>query len=234
MAYGLVALAVLVFARTGPRLLASGLLFGLAALTRETTALFAVGYSLAVLLGSPGSNVPSPGLIAKLRANLPRAVGFVALWAGPLLAWKIFLRLWLGSWGLDAHLEPIPFMGILSYLPWSAGLLDEVRIVVIPAVLCGIAALWALRRRRDQPETWLLLANVLLLVVFVERQSFNDISSGGRITIGVVLAAMLALPFLARLRAWIWAAAALWLTPMLYWFVLPVARTYLAALRRRL
>jgi len=37
-----------------------------------------------------------------------------------------------------------------------------------------------------------------------------------------------------RFRAWFWAAAALWLWPMLSWFFLPLARGSLAALRRRL
>jgi len=49
------------------------------------------------------------------------------------------------------------------------------------------------------------------------------------------LAAVLALPVLAvRVRAWIWAAAVLWLTPMLFWFALPTLRAYFAVLRHRL
>ena len=76
---------------------------------------------------------------------------------------------------------------------------------------------------------------MVILVILLEGPAYNDISSSGRITVGVVLAAVLALPVLAlRVRAWIWAAAVLWLTPMLFWFALPTLRAYFAVLRHRL
>ena len=108
----------------------------------------------------------------------------------PIALWKIFLRFWLGSFGLDAHIERVPFLGIASWYPWNSGEVDEVRIVVIPAVLCGIAAAWAIIRGIRRVETWLLLANVVILVVLLERPAYNDISSSGRITVGVALAAV--------------------------------------------
>ena len=227
MAYGLVAVAVYIFDRRGH--VPAAIFFALAILTRETAAIFAIGYALAVLASGSGA------WRERLRQNWRRAALFVAIWAMPIALWKIFLRFWLGSFGLDAHIERVPFLGIASWYPWNSGQVDEVRIVVIPAVLCGFVAAWAIVRGIRRAETWLLLANVVILVVLLERPAYNDISSSGRITVGVVLAAMLCVPYLAgRLRAWIWAAAALWLIPMLFWFAIPTARAVLSTLKHQL
>jgi hypothetical protein len=245
MAYGLVAVAVYLFDRRGlhPALpqkaretIPAAIFFALAILTRETAAIFAIGYALAVL-AAPTPTLPERGreILQRLRQNWRRAALFVAIWAVPIAVWKIFLRFWLGSFGLDAHIERVPFLGIASWYPWNSGQVDEVRIVVIPAVLCGIVAAWAIIRGIRRVETWLLLANVVILVVLLERPAYNDISSSGRITVGVALAAMLCVPYLAgRLRAGIWAAATLWLIPMLIWFAIPTARAVLSTIKHQL
>ncbi len=232
MAYGLVAVAVFLFDRRegrGGGFLPAAIVFALAILTRETAAIFAIGYTLAILASGSGA------WLERVRQNWRRALVFAAIWATPIVLWKIFLRFWLGSFGLDAHIEPVPFLGIASWYPWNSGQVDEVRIVVIPAVVCGLVAVWAILRGIRRVETWLLLANVVILVVLLERPAYNDISSSGRITIGVVLAAMLCVPYLAlRLRAWIWGASALWLIPMLVWFAIPTARAVLSTLKHHL
>jgi len=241
MAYGLVAVAVYLFdfakapTPTLPRErgreipFAASLIFALAILTRETAAIFALGYGLSLLFDGEGD------WLGRARRNLRRAAIFLALCLGPIVLYKIFLLTWLGSLGFDAHIERVPFGGILAWYPWQPAHVAEVEIVVVPAVICGIAAIWALARGVRRVETWMLLANVLILVVFLERPAFNDISSAGRITTGVALAAVLALPYFAGwFRAWFWAAAALWLWPMLSWFFVPLARGALGALRRRL
>ncbi len=262
MAYGLVAVAVFLFDAGGPHpalpqsgtelnnlppplagegqgggIIGAAIFFALAILARETAAIFAIGYTLA-LLAAPTPTLPRERggeLLRRLQRNWRRAAVFVAIWAVPIAAWKVFLRFWLGSFGLDAHVEHVPFLGIASWFPWNAGQVDEVRIVVIPGVLCGIVAAWAIIRGIRRVETWLLLANVVILIVLLERPAFNDISSSGRITIGVVLAAILCVPYLAgRLRTWIWAAAALWLIPMLFWFAIPTARGVLSMLKHQL
>ena len=241
MAYGLVAVAVFLFDAGGPhpalpQFIPAAIFFALAILARETAAIFAIGYTLA-LLAAPTPTLPHERggeLLRRLRRNWRRAAVFVAIWAVPIAAWKVFLRFWLGSFGLDAHIERVPFLGIASWFPWNAGQVDEVRIVVIPGVLCGIVAAWAIIRGIRRVETWLLLANVVVLIVLLERPAFNDISSSGRITIGVVLAAILCVPYLAgRLRTWIWAAAALWLIPMLFWFAIPTARGVLSTVKHQ-
>ena len=235
MAYGLVAVAIYLF-EARRRWFWSAIVFALAILARETAAIFAIGYAAALLLaGADQGQSPSPLAGEGRGGGWRNAAIFASACAVPIVAWKVFLRVWLGSWGLDAHLETIPFGGIAAWFPWTAGQVDEVRIVVLPAVLCGIAAAWAIFRGVRRVEPFLLLANVVILVILLERPAYNDISSSGRITVGVVLAAVLALPVLAvRVRAWIWAAAVLWLTPMLFWFALPTLRAYFAVLRHRL
>jgi hypothetical protein len=53
------------------------------------------------------------------------------------------------------------------------------------------------------------------------------------VTIGVALAAVLSVPYLLPMaRAWFWSATALWLTPMLYWFFLPLGYSSASLLLR--
>jgi len=229
MAYSLVAVAVYLFEVARRPLMWSSIVFAIAVLTRETAAIFAIGYGLSLLFEGEGE------WLRRLHRNARRAALFLTACLFPMLLYKLFLLSWIGSLGFDAHIEHVPFGGILAWYPWQPGQMAEVQIVVIPAAICGLAAVWALVRGVRRVETWMLLANVLILVVFLERPAFNDISSAGRITTGVALAAVLSLPyFTGRFRAWFWAAAALWLWPMLSWFFLPLARGSLGALRRRL
>src|SRR4029077_5624922 len=229
MAYSLVAVAVYLFDFAKRPLVWASIVFAIAILTRETAAIFALGYGLSLLFDGEGV------WLGRARRNALRAPVFLAVCLGLIVVYKIFLLAWLGSLGLDAHIERVPFGGILAWYPWQPGHVAELEIVVIPAVICGIAAIWALVRRLRRVEIWMLLANVLILVVFLERPAYNDISSAGRISTVVALAAVLALPYFAGwFRAWFWAATALWLWPMLSWFFLPLAREVLGALRRRL
>jgi hypothetical protein len=229
MAYGLVAVAVYLFDFAKRPLVWASIVFAIAILTRETAAIFALGYGLSLLVDGEGD------WLGRVRRNLWRAAVFLAACLGPIVLYKIFLLAWLGSLGFDAHIEHVPFGGILAWYPWQPAHLAELEIVVIPATICAIAAIWALVRGVRRVETWMLLANVLILVVFLERPAYNDISSAGRISTGVALAAVLALPYFAGwFRAWFWAAAALWLWPMLSWLFVPLARGALGALRRRL
>jgi hypothetical protein len=60
-------------------------------------------------------------------------------------------------------------------------------------------------------------------MAFLTPAAFDDLSSSARVTVPIALAAVLAVPYLSqRMRPWFWASAALWLTPMIYWIVLPV------------
>ena len=202
----------------GPRgrLYLSALVFALAALSRETILVFAYVWSFGFLLA--GDGVWS----ARIRANWPRFVLFLAIAFGPLLAWKVFLYVWLGSLGLQGVLSPIPFGG-LHYLVRHEVEVEQMRTVVVPALLGAGAAIFAIWKGVRRLEVWALLINGILYMAFLSPASFDDFTSSARVTVPVALAAVLAAPYLTqRARLWFWAAAALWLTPMIVWILLPV------------
>jgi hypothetical protein len=225
MAYGLVAVGTYLCGRR--RLALAGAAFGAAVLTRETAGLFPLLFAIAEVAGGTGS------WRDRVRANW-RAAGILLLLSfGPFVLLKAFLLVWLRSFGLTQQLGLVPFGGILAYWPWQPGQVEEVRSIVLPAILCGAAATWALLRGIMRVEVWALLVNVLVLVVFLGQASWVDLSSSGRITMGVALAAVMAAAVIAR-RGWFWAGAALWLSPMATWIVLPTAAYFLAAVGRHL
>lgn len=226
MAYGLIAVGAYLLGPTGrQRLALAGAAFGLAVLSRETAGLFALLYAGAVLIAG-GGRWPD-----RVRANWRPAALLLGLSFLPYLLLKVFLLLWLRSSGLTPSLQiqPVPFGGILSYWPWAPGQVEEVRTLVIPAIIAGAAAAWGLLRGTLRPEVWALLLNVLVLVVLLGPGPWVDISSSGRITIGIALAAVMCATLLPR-RGWFWASSALWLSPMAVWLVLPTAQYYLSRL----
>lgn len=225
MAYGLVAAGVYLAGRPGRRrLLLAGAAFGLAVLTREVAGLFVLPYAAAEVLAGEGP------WRERVRANWRAAGTLIGLSFLPLVLLKAALLVWLGSPGFVNVFTVVPFAGVLSYWPLPAGIVEEMRTILVPAVICGVAAAWTLLRRRSTPALWALLLNVVLLVILLGPLSWVDISSSGRVTIGVALAAVLCAA--ARPRGWFWASAALWLSPMLAWMLLPTAGYYLALVQR--
>jgi hypothetical protein len=217
MAYSLVVVAIYLH-DYGPRwrLVLSATFFSLAALTRETALVFAGVWAVGVLLSGDGA------LAARIAANWRKSLVFMAIAFGPLLAWKVFLLVWLGSLGLAGVLSPVPFGGV-HYLVRHMVEMEQLRTVVVPAFVCLAAAIFALIAGVRKVEIWALLANSLLYMAFLSPAAFEDLSSSGRVTVPIALAAVLAVPSLSqRTRAWFWASAALWLAPMIYWVVLPV------------
>jgi hypothetical protein len=215
LAYALAACAVAVFDRSpGLRtLVASSALFAVAALTRETTLVFAVACALALSLRD-----------RSVRRSLPFLVGAFL----PVVLYReVFLQHWLGSAGLPASLRPVaqPLSGITHYLPWDTTSIKQVFAVVLPGVLCLALAVWGLVRRPRDLGLWALALNVLVLVIFVPQQVFEDEFSSFRVSTGIVVAFVLAIPALASLlpgaRAWFWIPAALWMT--VWWDLLPNA-----------
>ena len=136
LGYGLVILAVCCFDFSRRRALWAGLCFGLAALSREITLLFALPYAVALLLApleasgtddmeaekAPADEQKrkSPSLTSleritqrafeRLKEGITRNWRPVALMAvlaaGPYLVYKGFLLVWLGSSGMTANLPP--------------------------------------------------------------------------------------------------------------------------------
>ncbi len=213
LAYALVALAIYLFAFGGRRrLLWAALSFALAALARESTALFALIYGAAVLLASPGG----AGYWARIKANWWRAAFFLGLALGPLALWKGFLLFWLKSTGVPSDLSPelIPFAGIVSLWPWHTNQIAAVIAIIAPALICAGMGLWACWRRSGTVETWALLLNMLLFVALLAPPPYVEIFGSERVTLGVVLSACCCLPGFDRLtgkrRWWFWSSSILW------------------------
>jgi hypothetical protein len=248
LAYGLVALAVLLFDQGSsphpalPRergrgeaawLWPAAAVFALAALTRETTALFTLLYGASLLIRGPATARWGE----RLRLNWRSALAFLAIALVPLAAWKAFLLLWLGPHG-DAGLQftALPFQGVWH---WRGAIttveqMDQIRSVVIPGVIAGAVAIVALARRILERDVVVLLAHVLLFVVFMQAASYANYSGSGRISTGVVLAALLCLPVIGHLghRAWFWVSSTLWLNLLPFWLGVPILHFALSLLKR--
>ena len=227
LAYGLTAAAVYVFDfGPGPkRTWLSAGVFALAALTRETTAIFPLVYAGVVLLRDPGGR----DWRSRIRAGWGRAALFITIALGPLVLYKLFLLLWLGgSHDVGIPLAHLPFQGLWHWHYWEApDRMAEIWSVVIPALIVAGVALYALYRRIVRPELLLLLLNVLIFVVFLQSDAYVEIQASARVTVGVVLAALLCLPALnavAPRRAWFWVCSSLWLLLVPFWLLIPVAR----------
>ena len=217
MASSLVIVAIYLY-DYGPRwrLVISALFFALAGLSRETMLVFAFVWAVGLWLSGDGA------LRARIAAISRSLVVFLAVAFGPLLAWKVVLEIWLGSFGLQGVLSPVPFGG-LHYLIRHEVEMEQLRTVVVPAFLCLVAAAVAMLAGVRRVEVWALLINAFIYMAFLSPASFDDFTSSARVTVPIALAAVLAAPYLyQRAKLWFWAAGALWLTPMIFWIVLPV------------
>jgi hypothetical protein len=222
LAYALVAAGVYLFDFGGrPRLLWAGLAFGLAGLARQTTVVFPLCLVGAILLS--GSRMP---LSARIRSNLAPAAGFGVLSVLPFVVYAAFLYLWIGSIAKGTLLEWVPFSGLAGSRDWELKRQGVViATVVVPALTFAGLALVALRNGIRRVEFAYLLANVLLFVVLLHRLSYGDgYTSVGRVATGVILAAVLCIPWLWTLgrlaqRALV-ASFAVWLS------MLPVILVY--------
>lgn len=157
-------------------------LFALAALTRELTLLFAAA------------------CVFYLFSNKRFTQGF--LWGlGTLLPfglWQVFLRLWLGEWGIRSggarasSFEIIPFKGWWGY-PFhdqKIFLLLSVFILfvtLIPAMIGLIVSIRSLIMRHWGLGVWILLFNTVLFP-FLPTSNILNLPGLLRITIGLVVA----------------------------------------------
>ena len=183
LAFGLAALAMLVFDRARPRRVAlAAALFALAVLTRETIVPFALAAAVALAVG---------------EHRWRRAAAFAAATCGPLLVWRLIVRLWLGQPTQEVGHERgwvLPLHGIESWWPFDHDHWLIVLTVTLPALAAGAGALVLLRSRRNAVLAALLLVNVLLYVVWLPRDVYIDHSAASRAALGVVLAAMYCVP----------------------------------------
>jgi len=209
LCYALVACGAYLFEYGGRnRLWWSAAAFSLAALSRETSLVFPLLYAAGLVCGWGAEGT---------RPTRLRAAGlFAAIAAGPFLVYKAFLAIALGSAGLRSDLVELrPFGGILASYPWQAAQVGVILCVFLPGIICGCAGLLALRGTLLKPDVWVLLANVLLFVVLLAPSSAQHYVDAGRISAGVVLAALYCIPAsdgaLLRSKAWLWLSAACWL-----------------------
>ena len=199
LAYALVLGGFLLFdPRRRNRLIASAAVFALAVLTRETVAVFPAVCALALLAGWPE---PRRRNFAVLR-RWALAFAFVAAAVLPLFLWRGLLLLWLETTTQERPGDPttlvIPFYGLLSRWPWSPSSLIIVGALAVPTLATLFAARHLLRRVSSGTlVAALLLVNALCFVVFVPAPISIDYGAAGRSAIGVLLAALLCIPFLS-------------------------------------
>jgi hypothetical protein len=220
LAYALVALAIYFFDFGGPRrILWSGISFALAALTRETTVLFAFLYGGTLLVEHISADHRRVQRSARWR-------DLALLWSlamGPLLAYRVFLSVWLGSSNVPNRVWPelVPFHGLFAEWPWTPFVRLEASLailsVVVPALVCAAVAVWALRKGVRRVEVWALLGNFLLFVVLLNSSSYFDVYATQRVSAGVMLSALFCLPWFDRVtkrnHTWLLVATVFWLVP---------------------
>jgi hypothetical protein len=215
LAYALVAVAILVGeSRLRHRAHLAGAVFGLAVLTRESTLVFALAYAAAALV----------------RHRRREAAWLAALATIPAALWMIFLAAWLGTAGLVEPYTgegggPVPFAGLVT--AWPGLRIGEFSLltVVVPGLVMLVAAVAAAARRGLSVEVVALIANVLAFVVFLPGHAWVEWHATGRITSGVVLAAVLAYPALRAVapapRAAFATSVGLWSVPAVLFAVSP-------------
>ncbi len=183
LAYALVIAAI--FAGQRGRVLPMAVLFGLAALAKETTLFCAAGYAVYYLTQGRWRDM----LLLTLLSIMPFAL------------WQVYLHSWLGAWGVGSGganatpFEIIPFNGIWRLTENGLGVFIVFGIIVIPAVL--IPTLWALWRtgrdvlaRRWHPYVFVLLANAVIMP-FVPFSTYREPFGIFRFMPGLVIGVLL-------------------------------------------
>lgn len=201
LAFAMIALGIYVLYVGGRRRFwYAGICLGLAALAREQTAIFAAVIGAAVFLGAQ----PGAGFSRGRTTSRQDGVIILALGLLPLLAWKLFLHAWLGKTGVPSNNLPalLPFGGLISDWPWGIQKWHAVLSVAVPGVICLALSIWSIPKIWRDPLPWVLMANVVLFVVFLNADTFSNFLGAGRVTDGVLVSVLLCLPFLRRLSSW--------------------------------
>jgi hypothetical protein len=221
LAFGLVAVGVYLFDFGGRRgVWAAALAFGLAGLARETTLVFPLLFGLSILGGRPNAS----GAALADRHKVLATTGFIALALAPAAAWAAVRFSWLDSLGhTHARVTPVPLGGLLER-SWELSRQPvELLFVALPALLWTGATLLS-RTWEGTLERACLVANVALALVFAGRLVWETYTGVGRAATGIVLAALLCLPYVRRedpaIRGSVALAAGLWLV------LLPVVFVY--------
>lgn len=216
LAYALAAAGVLVLTTSQRRsaYLWAAVIFALAALARQTTLVIPAVFALALLLG-----YETPGLGRRaLRPRIVPAVVFAVVSAAPFVIWSAVLAAWLGDPGRSESYDLVPFRWLFAHEFGPARQPPIVLFLVVPGLVWTFAALQAARRGHPRP-IWIALA-VNVLAFLVVAPPYNAYTSVGRIMLGAVLMAIMAIPYLDDVprttRRALFAASALWalMTPV--------------------
>ena len=209
LAFGLAAAALLIFdARSKTRLLASGAVFGLAMLTRETVALFPAILALALLVGIGDA---TDWRLRFRWVNFARSAAFGALAFAPLFIWRQIVVVILPhaatqesfvadkeavSQGAKGFVLAalVPFHAIARQWPWNGDDVTNLLTVFLPALIWAAIAIVLLVRRKLTLGPLFILANIAVFVVFVPTPIAIDYGSLGRASLGLVVAVFMTLP----------------------------------------
>ena len=123
LAYSLVAVAVYLFDHVPQRPILAALCFGLSALARETTLLFALVYIVALWARTLKDTGDQPGSQSQRWAKV---ASFGALAIGPAVLWQLCLLWWLGDigWRQGTGLYLVPFANLYKLYPLDEGVLE--------------------------------------------------------------------------------------------------------------
>ncbi len=182
LAFALAQAAVLSYERGRARG-AAGLL-ALAALTKETTLLVAAGFLLSFALSRRWRDLAEWAVIV----------------GAPFAALQVFLRVWLGAWGVGSGgamgtpFEWIPYRGLWSLAAIDARALAIIALIVtpmalLPALAALVAALRDVARRDIHPLVCILLVNALI-IPFTPQSTLREPLGMLRLTVGLVAAVL--------------------------------------------
>jgi len=182
LAYALAQAAVLSYERGRARG-AAGLL-ALAALTKETTLLVAAGFLLSFALSR------------RWRDWIEWAV----IVGAPFAALQVFLRVWLGAWGVGSGgamgtpFEWIPYRGLWSLAAINVRAFALIALIVtpmalLPSLVALVAALRDVARRDVHPWVCVLLVNALI-IPFTPQSTLREPLGMLRLIVGLVAAVL--------------------------------------------
>jgi hypothetical protein len=182
LAYGLAQAGVLLLLKN--RSIAAATMFALAALTKETTLMFAAAAMLA----------------SAAQRDWRRAFQLGVIAVTPFVIWQVILHSWFGQFGvgsggaLATPFEVIPLRGLWSIAAIDGRVFVLLAVIMLPlAVIPASIGLWrtigdAWRSRFDLPM-WLLLINAAV-IVFTPQSTFREPLAMARFVVGLIAAAL--------------------------------------------
>lgn len=159
------------------RLTAAAIIWGLAVLSRESAALFPLGY-----------------IVMYLYCRRWRdASRFFLLSIVPAIAWYGIVGLYFHTSGLSGAppFELIPFEGLFYFYNNGRLFWALIPLLFVPTVLSAILLAKEVFERRWKRVSWLIWLLNLVLVTNLSRLTYAGLDSAGRLAIGLVLAMLL-------------------------------------------